>query len=81
MEMKWFATNVEDAEKWGIRFQDFDLRALGYYYNNKIVEVTVPTESLKGMMYKPGKYDGIGPAYCTTSGYINSVKLDTKTVR
>ena len=64
-----------------MKFQNWDFRTMGYYYNTKVVEVTVPTQALKGMRHEPGKYDGIGPAYSTTCGYINSVKIDTKTVR
>ena len=70
MEGKWFATNPENAAKWGETF----------YPNGdfKMVEVTVPKSSLEGMYYGGNKLDGIGSVYYAERDYINQVLMSIR---
>lgn len=64
MDSKWFATNTKDAVEWGKAFYPDG--------NYKIVEIEVPTDSLR-QMYFVEKLDNIGPAYCAERDLINSI--------
>lgn len=66
MESKWFATNVNDAAKWGKLFYPNG--------NYKMVEIQVPTSALNGM-YFVEKLDNIGAAYNAERDFINKVLI------
>jgi hypothetical protein len=71
MDSKWFATNTKDAVEWGKAFYPDG--------NYKIVEIEVPTDSLR-QMYFVEKLDNIGPAYCAERDLINSIIQSIKEV-
>ena len=63
MEEKWFATNVDDAGRWGDIFYPDG--------NYNILQVNVNTNSLDSM-YHVVRLDGIGEAYCSSLDVLSS---------
>ena len=67
MQDKCLATTLEDAVTWGDRMMGSG--------NFIVIEIRVPTSSLKGMQFYDYLLDGIGRAYSAHYTYLNKVML------